>query len=179
MKKSSIYRALQIASAVGIYSGISVWASTAHIHSISNMLTSLNSLLVILMIAAAFPYLCFKVLNKLTTPPSSRNLNDLSKVNNSERTQNEINVSAKDNIEILQYRGTRYNPEDLTINVINKVEKKNDNIAEPVIKYRGAPIKNDPDGSASDGTDSFSKDRKSQKSAQPKERMKYRGSYLD
>ena len=179
MKKSFVYRALQIATAIVVYSGTSIWASTAHIHSVSETLTSLNSLLVILAIAFVFPYFCFKVLGKLTTPPSSRNFNDFSEASNSERSEREKSENIQEEIEPFQYRGTRYNPEDLMTNVINNIDKKNEDVSQPVIKYRGAVIENSSEGSVSDEVDSFSKDRKSQKSAQPKERIKYRGSYVD
>ncbi len=179
MEKSSIYRTLQIASVVVVYVVISIWASTAHVDMISDTLTSINSLLVILAIVIIFPYVCFQVFSKLTTPPASRNiddpLDDLLEVNNSAIATEKI----KEEIKTMQYRGTRYKsekyePESLPDETI-EISKK----SQPVIKYRGVAIKDSADSAAQDVTDSFSTARKSQKSALPKKRMKYRGSYLD
>ena len=184
MEKSSIYRTLQIASVVAIYVMTSIWASTAHVDMLSDTLTSINSLLVILAIVTILPYVCFKALGKLTTPPASRNIDDsfddLLEVNNSAIATEKI----KKEIKTMQYRGTRYKPEkyepekykpeslpDQTIEVSDK--------SQPVIKYRGVEIEDSADKASQDVTDSFSTARKSQKSALPKERMKYRGSYLD
>ena len=188
MEKSSIYRTLQIASVVAIYVMTSIWASTAHVDMLSDTLTSINSLLVILAIVTILPYVCFKALGKLTTPPASRNINDsfddalddLLEVNNSAIATEKI----KKEIKTMQYRGTRYKPEkyepekykpeslpDQTIEVSDK--------SQPVIKYRGVEIEDSADKASQDVTDSFSTARKAQKSALPKERMKYRGSYLD
>ena len=184
MEKSSIYRTLQIASVVAIYVMTSIWASTAHVDMLSDTLTSINSLLVILAIVTILPYVCFKALGKLTTPPASRNIDDsfddLLEVNNSAIATEKI----KKEIKTMQYRGTRYKPEkyepekykpeslpDETIEINDK--------SQPVIKYRGVEIEDSADKASQDVTDSFSTARKSQKSALPKERMKYRGSYVD
>ena len=179
MEKSSIYRTLQIASVVATYVMTSIWASAAHVDMLSDTLTSINSLLVILAIVTILPYVCFKALGKLTTPPASRNIDDsfddLLEVNNSAIATEKI----KKEIKTMQYRGTRYKPEkykpeslpDETIEISDK--------SQPVIKYRGVEIEDSADRASQDVTDSFSTARKSQKSALPKERMKYRGSYVD
>ena len=74
MKKSVVYRTLQVASAVAVLSMLSIWASAKHVDVVSNILTEIDSLLVILAIAVALPYFCFKVLGKLYTPPKSTTL---------------------------------------------------------------------------------------------------------
>lgn len=178
MKKSSFYRVLQVSSAIAVYSATSIWASTAHVDVVSNTFASLNYLLVILTIAVGLPYFCFIALGKLTTPPSSRNFDESSRMSNSEFSQDQVFVQKE--IETMQYRGTRYNLEDLKSNTIDKnIRPKNDLSSQPVNKYRGAAIENSQDSSAKDVMDSFAQAKKSQKSAQPKERIKYRGSYLD
>lgn len=120
-EKIFFYRILQISSAVGVYSATSVWASTTHVDIISNTFASLNSLLVILAIAVGLPYFCFTALGKLTTPPSSRSFDDSSRVSNSERSQDQSQVDVRQQeIETMQYRGTRYNPEDLKSSSVDK-----------------------------------------------------------
>ncbi len=177
MKKSFVYRTLQVAAAVAVYSAISVWASTEHVDIINNTITNINSLLVILAIAAGLPYFCFKVLSKLYTPPVSRNLDNSSRAGSSALSEDELNAIADQDIEgTMLYRGTRYKPEDLTIGINDK--QNNDAKSEPAIKYRGVSI-NSADKSSPDLTDSFSTEKNPQKSAKPKERMKYRGSYID
>ena len=47
MKKSFIYRTLQVASAVTVFSMISMWAASNHIDIISDALTQIDSLLVL------------------------------------------------------------------------------------------------------------------------------------
>jgi hypothetical protein len=187
MKKSFVYRTLQIALAVTLYSTASVWASTNHEHVVSNAITSLNSLLVILAIAVALPLFCFKVLSKLYTPPVSRNLDDTSTAIDSDLRQEEGAAIAFDrDTETMQYRGTRYERKDLSIkssnnqNVSKSVPK--DSASQPVIKYRGASIDdsvNSQYSSSQEAKDAFSTERQSQKSAKPKEKRKYRGSYID
>jgi hypothetical protein len=176
MKKSVLYRTFQVASAVAAYSMISIWASTKHIDVISNVLTEIDSLLVILAIAVALPYFCFKVLGKLYTPPTSRNLDKLSKSGTSTFSEDELNAIADQDFGTMVYRGSRYNPEDLIVNT-----HKN-NLAQPQdeIKYRGVSVTPIEKISPQDAMDSsFLNERNSQKSAKPKERMKYRGSYID
>jgi hypothetical protein len=171
MKKSFIYRTLQVASAITVFSMISMWAASNHIDIISDALTQIDSLLVILVIAVGLPYFCFKVLGKLYTPPKSRNLDKSSQSVASPLNQDEFNGD----IEVMQYRGNRYRPEDLAI----KSDQKNIDEAQPVIKYRGANVASIADESSQDFRDSLSAARESQKSAKPKERIKYRGSYVD
>jgi len=180
MKKSFVSRALQITSGVAVYSATNVWASTKHIDIVSSALTSVNSLLVILAIAFALPYFCFKVFSKLYTPPASQNLNDLSKTRNPKLRQDELDAIGNEVIETMQYRGIPYKNEDLATNIKTNVKKGEK--SQPVIKYRGVNIENDTnilDSDSQEVTDSFSTERNSQKSAKPKERMKYRGSYVD
>jgi hypothetical protein len=174
MKNSFFYRTLQVASVVATYSVISIWASTKHVNSISNILTKIDSLLVILAIAVALPYFCFKVLGKLYTPPAFRNP-DKSQSVSSEPSQDEFNGIVEEDSKVMQYRGNRYNPEESTINN----ETKNVSESQPVIKYRGVNVANIVNESSGDLPDSLSAARDSQKSAKPKERIKYRGSYVD
>ncbi|PZO43721.1 MAG: hypothetical protein DCF19_03570 [Pseudanabaena frigida] len=180
MKKSFIKRTLQFASAITVYSATSVWASTNHVDIVSNTIANINSLLVILAIAFALPYFCFKVLGKLYTPPVSRNPDNA--VNNPELNQDELAIADNEDFATMQYRGSRYSAENLTVEPSNINVEKNDRQAKPAIKYRGVSIANsvnNTDSSTEDVTDSFSSERKAQKSAKPKERMKYRGSYID
>jgi type III secretory pathway component EscV len=174
MKKSFVNRSLQIASVIAVYAAISIWSSTAHVHIINDAITSLNSLLVILAIALGFPYFCFNVLAKLYTPPKSRNLDETSKPSSTKVGQNDSEAIGQD-LESMQYRGTRYNQENMPI--ANKNQKQPSE--QPVIKYRGASITNDLEKSSQNSTESFASERESQKSAKPKERIKYRGSYVD
>jgi hypothetical protein len=174
MKKSVVNRTLQVASAVAVYSAISIWSSTAHVDIVANTITSLNSLLVILAIAVMFPYLCFNVLAKLYTPPKSLNLENTSGRNSSKIGQDELQAIEQD-LESMQYRGTRYNAVDIS----TRSNVENTARAQPEIKYRGASIANISENSSQNKADSFSTERESQKSAKPRERIKYRGSYVD
>ena len=175
MKKSVLYRTLQVASAVATYSMISIWASAEHIDIVSNILTEIDSLLVILAIAVALPYFCFKVLGKLYTPPTSRNPDNFSKSGASTLSEDNLDAIADQEFETMLYRGSRYNPEELIVSTSeNSLVKTRDEI-----KYRGASVAPIEERSSSDATDSFSTERNFQKSAKPKERMKYRGSYVD
>ncbi|MCA2847473.1 MAG: hypothetical protein IM585_04275 [Pseudanabaena sp. M135S2SP2A07QC] len=175
MKKSFIYRTLQVASAITVFSMISMWAASNHIDIISDALTQIDSLLVILVIAVGLPYFCFKVLGKLYTPPKSRNPDKSSQSVASPLNQDEFNGDIEEEIEVMQYRGNRYRPEDLAV----KSDQKNIDKAQPVIKYRGANVASIADESSQDFRDPLSAARESQKSAKPKERIKYRGSYVD
>lgn len=172
MKKSFIYRTLQVASAGTVFSVISMWASSNHIDIVSNALTQIDSLLVILVIAVGLPYFCFNVLGKLYTPPKSRNLDKPSQSGASPLNQDEFNRIAEKEIEVMQYRGNRYKQEDLVI----KSDQKDISESQPVIKYRGVSVVDD---FSKELQDSLSATRDSQKSAKPKERIKYRGSYVD
>ncbi len=175
MKKSFIYRTLQVASAITVFSMISMWASSNHIVIVSDVLTQIDSLLVILVIAVGLPYFCYNVLGKLYTPPKFRNLDKSSQFSTSTPNQDGFNGTVEEEIEVMQYRGNRYKSEDLAI----KSDQKNVDEAQPVIKYRGANVANIADESSQDFRDSFSVSKDSQKSAKPKERIKYRGSYVD
>ncbi len=181
MKKSFINRTLQFASAITVYSATSVWASTNHVDIVSKMIANINSLLVILAIAIALPYFCFKVLGKLYTPPASRNPDNTA--NNPEPSQDDLKATAdNEDFATMQYRGSRYSADNLTVEPSSINSEKNDRPAKTAIKYRGVSIANsvnNADSSTEDVTDSFSSERKAQKSAKPKERMKYRGSYID
>jgi hypothetical protein len=174
MKKSFVNRSLQIASVVVVYSAISIWSSTSHVQTVTDAITSLNSLLVILAIAFGLPYFCFKVLAKLYTPPKLRNLDEtLSR--NSPKVGQDDGEAIEQDLEAMQYRGTRYNPEDVPIS--NNDE--NQSREQSVIKYRGASTTSDFEKSSQNPTESFASERESQKSAKPKDRIKYRGSYVD
>ena len=177
MKKSVVYRTLQVATAVIAYSLLSVWASTKHIDIVSNLLTELDSLLVIVAIALVLPYLCFKALGKLYTPPKSLNLDKSSQFGDSPLTQDELDAIAQEDLGVMQYRGNQYNPEDLTLNTSPLNNDKNSSEFQPVIKYRGVSIA--ADSPSQNGAESFLTPKDSQKSAKPKERIKYRGSYVD
>jgi hypothetical protein len=182
MEKSFVYRMVQVAASVAVYSTISVWASTKHVDIVTNAVTNINSLVVILAIAAGLPYFCFKVLSKLYTPPVSRNPNNSSRASSSALSEDELNAIADQDIKgTMLYRGTRYKPEDLTIVIKNKINDKEKSApsSQPTIKYRGVSLANSADKSSPDLTDSFSTEKNPQKSAKPKERMKYRGSYID
>jgi hypothetical protein len=172
MKKSFIYRTLQVASAGTVFSMVSMWASSNHIDILSNALTEIDSLLVILVIAVGLPYFCFNVLGKLYTPPKSRNLDKRSQSGAVPLNQDEFNGTVEKELEVMQYRGNRYKPEDLAI----KSDQKNVSESQPTIKYRGVSVVDD---SSQELQDSFAATRDSQKSAKPKERIKYRGSYVD
>ncbi len=172
MKKSFIYRTLQVASAGTVFSMVSMWASSNHIDIVSDALTQIDSLLVILVIAVGLPYFCFNVLGKLYTPPKSRNLDKPSQSGASPLNQDEFNGIIEKEIEVMQYRGNRYKQEDLAI----KSDQKDVSEAQPVIKYRGVNVVDD---FSQELQDSFATTRDSQKSAKPKERIKYRGSYVD
>ncbi|MCA6575196.1 MAG: hypothetical protein IM537_11325 [Pseudanabaena sp. M57BS1SP1A06MG] len=176
MKKFLAYRTLQITAAIAVYTAASVWASENHVEIVSQMITRINSLLVILAIAFVFPYICFKALSKLYTPPLSRDLDDSKSATDSvDNIQNEFDETW----ETMQYRGNRYKPEDLEIKSSNAQIKQN--TTKSVIKYRGAIINSDQNEGATSAevSDNLSKECQPQKSAQPKERMKYRGSYID
>ena len=114
-------------------------------------------------------------MSKLYTPPKSRNLDKSSQSVASPLNQDEFNGDIEEEIEVMQYRGNRYRQEDLAI----KSVQKNVDEDQPVIKYRGANVASIADESSQDFRDSLSAARESQKSAKPKERIKYRGSYVD
>jgi hypothetical protein len=174
MKKSFVNRSLQIASVVVVYSAISIWSSTSHVQTVTDAITSLNSLLVILAIAFGLPYFCFKVLAKLYTPPKLRNLDETSS-RNSPKVEQDDNEAIEQDLAAMQYRGSRYNPEDMPIAGNDQSQPSE----QPVIKYRGSNIMSDLEKSFQNSTESFASEREAQKSAKPKDRIKYRGSYVD
>jgi hypothetical protein len=187
MKKSVVYRTLQIASAVAVYSTVSVWASKNHVNVVSSVLTQIDSLLVIMAIAVGLPYFCFKVLGKLYTPPVSSSSEKSSKDDDSVFSQDELR--AKQN---MFYRGTPYKPaenkpaenkpaENKPAEIITSVNSSKNNAAnsQSEIKYRGASIISNEDLSLEEKANQFSTERAAQKTAKPKERIKYRGSYVD
>jgi len=174
MKKSFVNRSLQIASVVAVYAAISIWSSTSHVDIVANAVTSLNSFLVILAIALGFPYFCFNVLAKLYTPPKSLNLDEPSK-RNSTKTGQDQGEAIEQDLESMQYRGSRYNQEDIAVTSNDENQPKE----QLVIKYRGAIITSGFEESSQNKTESFASEREAQKSAKPKERIKYRGSYVD
>lgn len=165
MKKSFVYHTLQVGSLIAVCSMLSLWASNQHVDIISNLLNEIDSLLLILMIAVALPYFCFKVLGKLYTPPQARNSNNFSKIE--QDIEQDIDQG-------MLYRGNWYKLEETAS------DRKNDSIGSPMsIKYRGSNIANNDEPSAPDVASSFATERDSQKSAKPKERIKYRGAYVD
>ena len=85
-----------------------------------------------------------------------------------------------ENVEKMQYRGTRYKADDLDVKQVN-VSNKNSNAVKPVIKYRGTSMdsSNSVNTSVSQQTGSLLADQQIQEPAKPKERMKYRGSYIE
>ncbi|MBD2175996.1 hypothetical protein H6F42_03555 [Pseudanabaena sp. FACHB-1998] len=181
MKKSSVYRALQIASAVAVYSLTSVWASTNHVDIVSNTITSINSLLVILAIAVVFPYFCFKALAKLYTPPASRAMDNSSSSPNAPLNPEEREVLGADISKTMRYRGSSYG-EALRTKSDIEVEELPVKTEQPVFKYRGVVIENSPNGQnipSESQAELLSPEDSPQKAAKPKERIKYRGSYVD
>ena len=172
MKKSVVYRTLQVASAVGVYSMVSVWASKNHVNIVSSVLTQIDSILVILAIAVALPYFCFKVLSKLYTPPISSSSEQSSKDATATFDQDELQAKQD-----MFYRGTPYNSTEIITSANNRQSDAAN--PQPVIKYRGANIITNEDSSLPEKDNQFSAERAEQKPAKPKERIKYRGSYVD
>jgi len=175
MKKSVIYRTLQVGSAVALYATVSVWASANHVGSISNLLNQIDSLLVILAIAVALPYFCFKALGKMYTPPASLSDDQPSKTS----TLGEDELQVKQN---MLYRGTPYKPIEQPVSASSNLsDRKIDEVRsqQPEIKYRGVSVVAKEDTSSNQASAPFSEERNSQKTAKPKERIKYRGSYVD
>jgi len=167
MKKSFVYHTLQVGSLIAVCSMISLWASNQHVEMISNLLNEIDSLLLILLIAVALPYFCFKVLGKLYTPPKARNSNNFSD------TEQEIDQG-------MLYRGSWYKPDEMAKNTSKNCDRENDANQAPIpIKYRGVNIANHDEQSSQGISSSFATERDSQKSAKPKERIKYRGAYVD
>ncbi|PZU97317.1 MAG: hypothetical protein DCE90_07110 [Pseudanabaena sp.] len=168
MKKSFIYRSLQAAVAVATCALMAMWVSTSHDNFVLEVVTELDSLAVILAIAVALPYICFKALSKLYTPPVSRK-SDKSDAVEPVLSQDELAIAAKQSA--MQYRGNPY---------VTDAPKKDEQIAPVAIKYRGANIDSGSESQEKSGQDeTFFEERQSQKSAKPKERIKYRGAYVD
>ena len=172
MKKSVVYRTLQVASAVGIYSVVSVWASKNHVNIVSSVLTQIDSILVILAIAVALPYFCFKVLSKLYTPPISSSSEQSSKDATATFDQDELQAQQD-----MFYRGTAYNSAESRTTSAN--DRQSVTNPQPAIKYRGASVISNAEASLPEKENQFSAERAEQKPAKPKERIKYRGSYVD
>ena len=186
MKKSFVFRSLQVATAVSVYSAIYIWASNAHLGSVFSVLNGLDEFLLVLALAVIFPYICFKGLSKLTTPPKSlKDRDQRSKSNPTDPEQDSLGDEQIDtDFKTMQYRGTSYYPdgsENLEINTVTSSRLR----VTPVTKYRGVEISDTDEGSASadpvnlDVNKSFGDERQQQKSARPKERIKYRGAYID
>lgn len=180
MKKSSVYRALQITSAVAVYSLTSVWASTNHVDIVSNTITSINSLLVILAIAVVFPYICFKALAKLYTPPSSRAIDNSSFNPNVEFSLEDIDFET--DASQMRYRGTSYG-ESIRTKAALEIEEIAVKTEQSVFKYRGVVIENAANNpktiAAESQAELLTNEASPQPVTKPKERMKYRGSYVD
>ncbi|NUN65764.1 hypothetical protein HCU40_13635 [Pseudanabaena biceps] len=181
MKKSFFYRILQVALAIALGSMMSVWAYTSHDEFVFSLLSEIDSLIVILVIAVALPYFCFKVLGKLYTPPVSRDVSKSSKVNQTGSNLDTSEAITQD-VSLMRYRGIVYQPEEVKLNLDNSggVSKSEDLKTSTVIKYRGVSIETgDKEQNNAETGDTFETERRSQKSAKPKERIKYRGSYVD
>jgi hypothetical protein len=181
MKKSSVYRALQITSAVAVYSLTSAWASTNHVDIVSNTITSINSLLVILAIAVVFPYFCFKALAKLYTPPASRAIDNASSNSKVTFNQEDLDVLETDVSQTMSYRGNRYG-DSLSAKSDMEVDEIQASSEQPVFIYRGVVIENSPNGqkiTSESQSELLTNVDSPQKTVKPKERMKYRGSYVD
>lgn len=166
MKKSFIDRSLQAAVAVAACALMALWVSTSHDNFVLEISTEIASLAVTLAIAVALPYICFKALSKLYTPPASRKTD---KPNATEPSQEELAIAAKK--AIMQYRGNPY---------VAEASKSDQQISPATIKYRGVNVDsgiNAQEKSSQDET--FFEERQAQKSAKPKERLKYRGAYVD
>jgi len=170
MEKSFIYRSLQAAMAVAACALMALWVSTSHDNFVLEIATELDSLAVILAIAVALPYVCFKALSKLYTPPTSR---DTSKSSNNKviPSQDELAAIAAKKLATMQYRGNPYATEAIKSDAQN---------TQTVIKYRGVNVELDGHPQEQSSQDkAFSEERETQKSAKPKERIKYRGTYVD
>ncbi len=178
MKKSFFYRTLQIACILAAYSAIYIWASTTHVEPIYSILTDIDSLLVSLAIAIALPFVCFKVLRKLYTPPKSLQQQDLSK-SKSRVTASESSLDTDEqDFETMQYRGMRYNPEELTASLdLPKQQSVDATERKTVIKYRGVSIESE---NKSQNTSASEPTPQNQEIKQKvKQRIKYRGAYID
>ncbi|OIP73286.1 MAG: hypothetical protein AUK48_10225 [Oscillatoriales cyanobacterium CG2_30_44_21] len=170
MKKSFIYRSLQAAIAVAVCALLVLWVSTTSDNAVLEVVTELDSLAVIVAIAFVFPYICFKALSKLYTPPVSRNNGKLDAVE-AISSQDDLEAIAANKLATMQYRGNSY---------VAEVTKSEAQFAPVAIKYRGVSI--EPEVKAQPDSDQdviFFAERELQKSAKPKERIKYRGSYVD
>ncbi len=186
MKKSFFFRSLQVATAVSVYSAIYIWASNAHLGSVYSLLNGLDEFLLVLALAVIFPYVCFKGLSKLTTPPSSLNREQSSKFTSVYPDQQDPLGEQQDvaDSKTMQYRGTSYYP-DTSENLESNTAASSKRRVTPVTKYRGVQIGDidqDVTDSGSNGAEvnkNFAEDRQQQKSARPQERIKYRGAYID
>lgn len=179
MKKSFVLRSLQVVLAVSIYSATYIWAANTHAGSVFSILNGLDEFLLVLALAVIFPYLCFKGLSKLTTRPDSL---DEEKLPKSKAIDQDLDSDI--DLKTMQYRGIAYYPDGS-----ESLPASSDVADEPrvvtVTKYRGVQIGDPNIESTSDSKDSsaistsFAEERQQQKSARPKERIKYRGAYID
>lgn len=182
MNKSFVYRTVQVAGVIAAYSALYIWASTTHAQPIYSILTDLDTLLVSLAIAVALPFFCFKVLRKLYTPPKSLKLQDPSQPKNTV-TALENALDAAPDFETMQYRGMRYNPEELTASLeLPKQQSADMTERKTVIKYRGVSIdteNNSQNNNPSNTEDSSPASPNQETTQKVKPRIKYRGAYID
>lgn len=178
MKKSFVYRTLQVAGVIAAYSALYVWASTTHAQPIYSILTDLDTLLVSLAIAVALPIFCFRVLRKLYTPPKSLQLQDLPRSKNG-AAASEISLDADElDSKTMQYRGMRYQPEELTTSLDLTKQQGVDNAErKTVIKYRGVSVESD--NKSLDSSASEPAPQKQETELKVKQKIKYRGAYID
>jgi hypothetical protein len=178
MKKSFVYRTLQVAGVIAAYSALYIWASTTHAQPIYSILNSLDTLLVSLAIAVALPIFCFKVLRKLYTPPKSLQLQDLPKSNNRATASESLLDTDELDFATMQYRGMRYQPEELTTSLdLTKQQGVDNGERKNVIKYRGVSVESD--NKSSDSSVSEPVPQKQETELKVKQKIKYRGAYID
>jgi hypothetical protein len=178
MKKSFFYRTLQVASIIAAYSAIYIWASTTHVEPIYSILTDLDALLVSLALAIALPFFCFKVLRKLYTPPQSLQLQNLPQSKNRVTATESYLDNDELDVETMQYRGMRYNPDELLTNSDLTQQQGIDNAGpKTVIKYRGVSIESE---SKPQNIPASEPKLPSQETTRKlKQKIKYRGVYID
>jgi hypothetical protein len=187
MKKSSFYRALQVASILTVYSVLYIWASTAHVEIVSEILDSLDSVLLSLAIAVVLPVICFKVLSKLANRPAFLDRQPSStSISKAVATQDlDQGLAEYEDANLMQYRGIWYKPEDLTSDAaptsnLDTAEDDTPINHKLVVKYRGVDV----EISASNPEINKAMEPNINPSAQTsaeikKTRVKYRGAYLD
>ncbi|MDX2254553.1 MAG: hypothetical protein NW214_03465 [Pseudanabaenaceae cyanobacterium bins.39] len=189
MKNPFVYRALQITSVLTIYSVVYIWASTAHVEIVSEILDSLDSLLLALAIAVILPVICFKVLSKLANRPAflDRQAN-VSSPSKFVSTSDQGSADSEDiDPNLMQYRGIWYKPEDIASDTASQADQSDEGNShseeapnvnrKSVVKYRGVDVEIS-NSKASDPSNETTQDAPNvPKSA--KTRVKYRGAYLD